>query len=62
MGIVTLHPLPREPTFRLVVINQDGTRVVLGTRLTELQANAVVNMLAQGTVTTQIIVEPEQPA
>jgi hypothetical protein len=51
--------MPRRPTFRLVAISADGTRVVLGTNLTEAQAKAIVEMLAQGSIATRIVVEPE---
>jgi hypothetical protein len=52
--------MPHKPTFRLVAISPDGTRVVLGTRLTEAQAKAIVELLSQEVVTTQIAVEPER--
>jgi len=51
--------MPREPTFRLVAISQDGTRVVLGIHITEAQAKAIVELLSQGVVATQIVVEPD---
>jgi hypothetical protein len=49
--------MPREPAFRLVAIGTDGTRVVLGTHLTEAQAKAIVELLSQRAVTTRIVVE-----
>lgn len=54
--------MPRETTYRLVVINPDGTRTVLGTHLTEAQAKAIVIMLSQGTIRTQILIEPDPSA
>jgi len=51
--------MSKEPTFRLVVIAPAGTRIVLGTRLTEAQAKAIIDLLFQGEVVTQIVVEPE---
>jgi hypothetical protein len=51
--------MPREPTFRLVAISPDGTRVAVGTHLTEEQAKDIVELLSQGVVATQITVERE---
>jgi len=48
------------PTFRLVAVNPEGSRTVVGTRLTEAQAKAIIELLSQGNVASQIVVESEQ--
>ena len=47
-------------TYRLVSVDQEGCRTVLGVGLTEAQAHKIAHLIATTRPTTNLVVEPDR--
>jgi hypothetical protein len=55
----TIAGMLDEPTFHLVAIKRDGTRVIVASDLPESQATAIASRLSRLELASKFVVEPD---